>query len=816
MNGRDDDERERLRLEIERLRLENQRLHDELEDARDTGLALGWRARELWRAAWHRYYVARWHLRHRRDARKRLPAAASADPYVVRVPEPAKGERPRVVHFIGNFHTGGSARLVVDLIEQLGDRYDQQIVVRSLPPTPAYTGIELIHRPHLRRARQVGSLLRRLRPDLVHVHLLGHRYDDYGRADLAWYRRIFQAVEAYGCAAIENLNIPVEPYISPAVRCYVHVSDYVRREFGPVGAWNVTIHPGSDFDMFRRTPEQPVADDTIGMVYRLQPDKLDEHSIEPFIEVVRRRPGTRAIIVGGGQLLETCRRRAAQAGVLDAFTFTGYVPYDELAGWLAQMSVFVAPVHTESFGQVSPFAMGMELPVAGYDVGALEEILGSAELLAPPGDANGLADIITGLLDDRALRTRIGRENRERAERLFSVQAMVRSYDELYREVLRAPRRIVSGAPRAPATTRGTPPVTVLMAVHNGARFLREAIESTLGQSFGAFEFLIVDDGSTDATRAIIDSYGDPRIRVVANDRNLGLSASLNRGIRLARGRYIARIDADDVSEPDRLEQQFAFMERHPEIALLGSWYTIIDEHGATVGRRWVPCDQHEIRWMLRFCSAFAHSAVMIRRSVLDDVGLYDESLTYALDWDLWVRIAARARVHNLDRFLVRWRTSPGSMTGRLGDRTERFDRVVAALAQRPDWADLDRETLERRADLLCGIVAGSPPDASPEEAEQAAENLLALHDEYCRDVPAEVVPILRAGVRRDLARALLWIGHRYADRIGRADARRLLRLAARIDPRSVARREGATLLAKLAGGRPVVAAIRQITRAQP
>src|SRR5690606_674819 len=139
-------------------------------------------------------------------------------------------------------------------------------------------------------------------------------------------------------------------------------------------------------------------------------------------------------------------------------------------------------------------------------------------------------------------RTRIGRENRERAERLFSVEAMVRSYDGLYREVLRAPRRVASGSPQVPPGTRGTPPVTVLMAVHNGERFLREAIESTLGQKFGAFEFLSVDDGSTDATRAIIDSYADPRIRVVANERNLGLSASLNRGIRVARGRYIARI----------------------------------------------------------------------------------------------------------------------------------------------------------------------------------------------------------------------------------------------------------------------------------
>ena len=139
----------------------------------------------------------------------------------------------------------------------------------------------------------------------------------------------------------------------------------------------------------------------------------------------------------------TCVPSAA-AGLEDAFTFTGYAAYETLPALYAQMSVFVAPVHTESFGQVTPFAMGMKLPVIGYDVGAIPEIIGAASptasrgeasLVAPPGDSARLGAIAAALLDDRPRRIALGEANRARAERLFSVEAMVAAYEALYREL---------------------------------------------------------------------------------------------------------------------------------------------------------------------------------------------------------------------------------------------------------------------------------------------------------------------------------------------------------------------------------------------
>ena len=237
---------------------------------------------------------------------------------------------------------------------------------------------------------------------------------------------------------IENLNIPVEPYVSPAVSRYVCVSDYVRTEFGADASPALTVHPGSDLETFSR--DNPVVGDpasqVFGMAYRLEGDKLNEASIEPFITVTKRRPSAKAVIVGGGTLYERYRQRVDAAGMGRSFEFTGYVPYRDLPAHIGYMSVFVAPVHMESFGQVSVFAMGLGLPVVGYDVGGLPEILGGREMLAPPGDTGALSQLIIDLLEDESRRRAIGRANRERAVARFSTQAMVDKYERLYRDVL--------------------------------------------------------------------------------------------------------------------------------------------------------------------------------------------------------------------------------------------------------------------------------------------------------------------------------------------------------------------------------------------
>lgn len=364
-----------------------------------------------------------------RRARQNEGAETGPAPYRVRMPAPESPHRPRIVHAIANFLLGGSSRLVVDLIEDLGGRYEQEVITSHIPSPPAYTGLPIHEYRNLSRPDPLLPYLERFRPDLVHVHF-------WGDCDHAWYEAVFRAARQYGCRIIENVNTPVGPYLDDTITHYVYVSHYVLDHFGERNGKSRVIYPGSDFELFTAQRDKLPQPDCIGMVYRLEADKLNESAIDVFIKVLRRRPGTRALVVGGGTFLERYKAMAAAAGVGEAFVFTGYVPYDALPGLYSQMTLFVAPVWQESFGQVSPFAMSMGMPVVGYDVGALSEIIGTREFLAPAGDSDRLADIIVDLLARPDMLLAVGQANQQRARSLFSVQAMVDGYAELYRELL--------------------------------------------------------------------------------------------------------------------------------------------------------------------------------------------------------------------------------------------------------------------------------------------------------------------------------------------------------------------------------------------
>ena len=323
----------------------------------------------------------------------------------------------------------------MDLTEYLIHQYEQKIITRDYPPHDAYIGLDIEHHSWFKNAEQALSALNRIKPDLVHIHYLGTHDDEYSEQDWLWYNNIFQAAEKIECKVVENINIPTDPYESHLVTYHVYVSDYVKNEFCYLSARNITIYPGSDLTFFSRKNSN-VPEDCIGMVYRLENDKLNIDSLDVFIKVLQRRPGTKALIVGGGTNMDGYKSKVEQAGLSEAFHFTSYVSYSELPALYEQMSIFVAPVHTESFGQVSAFAMGMKLPVVGYDVGAIKEIVDATELLAPAGDSETLARIILSLLDAPEKRLQIGLFNRARAEQLFSVESMTNSYSLLYENVL--------------------------------------------------------------------------------------------------------------------------------------------------------------------------------------------------------------------------------------------------------------------------------------------------------------------------------------------------------------------------------------------
>ena len=202
------------------------------------------------------------------------------------------------------------------------------------------------------------------------------------------------------------------------------------------------------------------------------------------------------------------------------------------------------------------------------------------------------------------------------------------------------------------------PRITVLMPVFNAERHLREAINSILDQSFKPFELLIIDDGSTDRSAEIIASYRDPRIRFVRNRKNMGITPTLNKGIALASCELIARMDADDISHPQRLQKQFGYMKRNPGCALLSTWARVIDENGKFV--RLERYRSNFYYYNLTFECWIYHPTIMFRKSAVEQVGMY--SMPYSEDYDLFWKMSTRFQIGNLTEPLVDYRLSATSL----------------------------------------------------------------------------------------------------------------------------------------------------------
>lgn len=199
--------------------------------------------------------------------------------------------------------------------------------------------------------------------------------------------------------------------------------------------------------------------------------------------------------------------------------------------------------------------------------------------------------------------------------------------------------------------------VTVLMTVYNGMPYLREAMDSILGQTYKDFEFLIINDCSTDNSREIILSYADPRIRLIDNDQNLKQTRSLNKGLELAQTELIARMDQDDISHPQRLEKQVTFMQENKDVAVVGNNIRIIDQRGKVVDYVIRPQQDLAIRWYQLFACPLAHPTIMLRKSVIwNKLGGYDPSYILNQDWELWSRITPEYKLANLPDLLLDYR----------------------------------------------------------------------------------------------------------------------------------------------------------------
>lgn len=284
------------------------------------------------------------------------------------------------------------------------------------------------------------------------------------------------------------------------------------------------------------------------------------------------------------------------------------------------------------------------------------------------------------------------------------------------------------------------PKVSIIMSVHNDANYLPESIESILNQSLSDFEFIIIDDCSSDNSWSILNHYAqqDSRIVLIKNAENLKLAASLNRGLAIAQGKYIARMDGDDISLPSRLEEQVNYMESHPEVALISTGVLYIDEIGNSLEEYFPPLNFLILRWHLIFSSPLRHPSVLWRRELIQiTVGGYNPTDIYSQDFRFFCAISKHFKIETIPKVLLKMRQRAGSVSFAKGEQQDYFSTAISN-EQLDTYFEKAPLSHEEKADLRALLRRYHPlqqqafNDLSTERFTQAISHYIALFANFC------------------------------------------------------------------------------------
>jgi glycosyltransferase involved in cell wall biosynthesis len=340
--------------------------------------------------------------------------------------------------------------------------------------------------------------------------------------------------------------------------------------------------------------------------------------------------------------------------------------------------------------------------------------------------------------------------------------------------------------PPSADTPRDIPAVSVVMPVRNGEAFLREAVDSVLGEALPDLELVVVDDGSTDETPAILAEYGgrDPRLRVHREEGD-NLATALNRGFRLCRAPLFARLDSDDVCVSGRLQAQVQFMTAHPEVVLLGGQALLVNEAGEEFATAEYPLGDSDLRAALKTGNPFVHSAVAFSRKAFEAVGGYRQNLPHAEDLDLWLRLSEQGKLASLPRPLVKYRIHGDQLSLRKQEEQAVHAEAVRVSARaraegRRDPLDgagrIDEDFLLAegvdRAEVTRAVVDAATWMARTTARAGYHEAAAQLFDvAYARARSDSGSPALTATVHRSIARRHAEQGHRLRAKLKSAQA---------------------------------------------
>ena len=236
------------------------------------------------------------------------------------------------------------------------------------------------------------------------------------------------------------------------------------------------------------------------------------------------------------------------------------------------------------------------------------------------------------------------------------------------------------------------PETTVLIPAYNCGKYLKETLDSVLKQTYQDYEILIIDDGSTDDIDEVVGAYKDKRILYLKNPENLGIVHTLNNGLEIATGEFIARMDADDLMLGNRLEEQVTFLKRNLDYGMVGGWYKITDESGHLLNTSRTPQEHEFLRLGLTFRNQFAHPAVTMRTSIVRELK-YNPELQYCEDHDLWIRFSEKTKVTNLPGMYLSYRWYPGNSCNR--KQKELKTAVLSLLSRELDKIEISHSPEE-------------------------------------------------------------------------------------------------------------------------
>ena len=300
-----------------------------------------------------------------------------------------------------------------------------------------------------------------------------------------------------------------------------------------------------------------------------------------------------------------------------------------------------------------------------------------------------------------------------------------------------------------PAST--APKLSVILPVYNGLPYLETAIDSVLRQTFQDFELIVINDGSSDGSASIVEKLDDPRIRFF-QQKNQGLAVTLNRGISLSRGEYIARQDQDDVCFPMRLQKQVAYLDANPDVGMVGTSAEILVGNERTNRMLIHPADDASIRFGLLFDNYFVHSSVMLRRSVLEKVGGYseDKSRQPPEDYELWSRVMRTHKLANLPEALMAYREVPSSMS-RVGV-SPFLHNLVKISAENIAWASdraVDSTEVVALSKLMHGDYDGMPHGVKFSEMRAVLDKAMLRISKESGVTPQQMAVISRGKINR-------------------------------------------------------------------